>query len=366
MENDHTMKKTALTAITMITGMALFAQDANNIQMPGLLSHNQREMIRIPDIGEYTTLKCDFHMHTVFSDGVVWPTVRVQEAWQEGLDAIAITDHIERNPSKRFIEGDDNSSYEIAKWEAKKKNILLIHAGEITRRMPPGHFNALFLSDVNALDTPDYMDAFQAASDQGAYIIWNHPGWKAQQPDSTQWWDIHTELYEKGWLHAIEVFNEKEWYPLVLDWCIDKNLAVIGTSDIHGIISNTYNLEEYHRPMTLVFARERTLESLKEAMMDNRTAAWFGNQLAGKEEYLKAIFEASITQQLYDESSRGNLYIFTNDSDIPFHLRSEGHSFVIPASGETQVTLPVKTDMKYQVTNLHIGTDTNLEVELGN
>jgi hypothetical protein len=295
----------------------------------------------------------------------VWPTVRVQEAWQEGLDAIAITDHIERNPSKKYVGGDDNSSYEIAVSEAEKRNILLIRSGEITRRMPPGHFNALFLSDVNALDVPDYMDAFQAAADQGAYIIWNHPGWKAQQPDTTRWWEIHTVLYDKGWLHGIEVFNEKEWYPLVLDWCIHKNLAVIGTSDIHGIISNTYNMKEYHRPMTLVFTKERTLESLKEAMLDNRTAAWFGNQLAGKEEYLKALFEASVTQQPYEVSSRGNQCLFTNDSDIPYHLSAGDHSFGIPANGETLVTLPSQGDLKYQVTNLHIGADANLEVHLG-
>jgi 3',5'-nucleoside bisphosphate phosphatase len=53
-------------------------------------------------------------MHTIFSDGDVWPTVRVQEAYMEGLDVIAITDHIERNPSKKFVGGDDNSAYEIA------------------------------------------------------------------------------------------------------------------------------------------------------------------------------------------------------------------------------------------------------------
>jgi len=47
-----------------------------------------RRIINIPDISGYHTLKCDFHMHTVFSDGLVWPTVRVQEAYLEGLDAI--------------------------------------------------------------------------------------------------------------------------------------------------------------------------------------------------------------------------------------------------------------------------------------
>jgi hypothetical protein len=44
----------------------------------------------IPDVKGYKTLKCDFHQHTVFSDGQVWPGVRVQEAWREGLDVIAI------------------------------------------------------------------------------------------------------------------------------------------------------------------------------------------------------------------------------------------------------------------------------------
>jgi len=39
-----------------------------------------RNEIHVPDLGGYETLKCDFHMHTVYSDGLVWPTVRVDEA----------------------------------------------------------------------------------------------------------------------------------------------------------------------------------------------------------------------------------------------------------------------------------------------
>ena len=46
-----------------------------------------RNEIRVPDPEGYRTLKCDFHIHTVFSDGLVWPTVRVDEAYREGLDA---------------------------------------------------------------------------------------------------------------------------------------------------------------------------------------------------------------------------------------------------------------------------------------
>ena len=36
-----------------------------------------RHEIRVPDMPGFHTLVCDFHMHTVFSDGTVWPTVRI-------------------------------------------------------------------------------------------------------------------------------------------------------------------------------------------------------------------------------------------------------------------------------------------------
>ena len=54
----------------------------------------QRRMLSVPELPGYVTLKCDFHMHTVFSDGNVWPIYRVGEAWRDGLDVISITDHI--------------------------------------------------------------------------------------------------------------------------------------------------------------------------------------------------------------------------------------------------------------------------------
>lgn len=355
----------AFLTMTVLQAFYANSQNVNNIQLPELLNETTRKTINVPDILGFKTLKCDFHMHTVFSDGIVWPTVRVDEAWNEGLDAIAITDHIERNPGKKHIGGDDNSAFEIAAPRAKQKNIILIHAGEITRSMPPGHFNALFLENTNELDKQDYSEAFVAAKKQGAYIIWNHPGWKAQQPDTTKWWDIHTELYEKGWMHAIEVFNEKEWYPIALDWCIDKDLAITAASDIHGITSEMYDLDKYHRPMTLVLAKERTQEAIREALFANRTIAWFGNNLAGKEEYLKAFFENAITAKFYDETSKGKNYILKNNTDISFKLNNRsGISFTIPANGETIVTLPFDIKNEFQVKNLFIRGTENLIIPL--
>ena len=101
-----------------------------------------RHEICLPQIDDYQLLKCDFHIHTIFSDGIVWPSLRVQEAWEEGLDAIAITDHIEGQPARRGLQtGNHNYSFDAAREEAFRRNIILIKGGEITRcRVGQGHY----------------------------------------------------------------------------------------------------------------------------------------------------------------------------------------------------------------------------------
>jgi hypothetical protein len=54
--------------------------------------------IVFPDTAEGMTLVVDLHTHSVFSDGHVWPSVRVGEAIADGLDAVAITEHLEWQP----------------------------------------------------------------------------------------------------------------------------------------------------------------------------------------------------------------------------------------------------------------------------
>ncbi|MBE0668508.1 MAG: PHP domain-containing protein, partial [Bacteroidales bacterium] len=111
----------------------------------------QKQVLNIPDIPGYVTLKCDFHMHTVFSDGDVWPTVRIDEAVRDGLDAIAITDHLEYQPKKTYITPNHNAAWEIAASAASEKNLILVHGTELTRKMPPGHMNALFIEDAGPI-----------------------------------------------------------------------------------------------------------------------------------------------------------------------------------------------------------------------
>jgi hypothetical protein len=106
-----------------------------------------------PSIPGYQTLLCDFHLHTVFSDGRVWPTVRADEAWRYGLDAIAITDHIEYRPFKEEFASRDLNRSLRSPPAVRQFPLLVIRGIEITRSMPPGHLNAIFLSDANPLET---------------------------------------------------------------------------------------------------------------------------------------------------------------------------------------------------------------------
>lgn len=287
-----------------------------------VFSQNRTE-INIPDIPGYLTLKCDFHMHTVFSDGDVWPTVRVQEAWIEGLDAISITDHIEYLPHSQDIDADHNRSYEIAKPLADQLGIVLVQGAEITRKMPPGHLNALFITNANLLEREDWWEACAEAKDQGAFVFWNHPGWKAQQPEKTLWWKEHTRLYNAGIMQGIEVYNYESFYPEALQWAKEKNLTVIANSDVHGATSMTF-VNGKQRPLTLVFAIDRSVEGVKNAMLDRRTVAYFDNRLAGDKEYLKPLFFNSLNisdKPVELKNHEVKRVKITNESDLTYKLK---------------------------------------------
>ena len=358
-------------AMLLLAGTTQAQNSVNSIQLPELRRDIQRTIIRVPNLDGYQTLKCDLHMHTIFSDGVVWPTIRVREAWEEGLDAIAITDHIENYPSKKDVGGDDNSSYEIARDAAGYYNILLIKGGEITREMPPGHLNALFIKDANKLDVPDARDAIMEAHNQGGFLIWNHPGWKAQQPDTCRRFEIHDELIDKKIINGIEVFNEKEWYPIALKWCIEDRLAVLGHSDIHDVNAHYYPLDKYHRPMNLIFAKERSIKSIKEALFANRSVAWFSKYVVGPESLLSKLYQKSVSiKELPSSNREGNIKIeITNNSDFQFDFDSETTDFPkfsVKPNSVAMLRLPGSLtnnrQIKYKISNWFVDMHKNLDV----
>jgi hypothetical protein len=363
---------------------------ATLLASPALLAHEPvvraRTPIQFPDLPGYLTLKCDFHIHTVFSDGLVWPTVRSEEAWREGLDAIAITDHIEYQPHKADLTTNHNRAYEIARGTGSELDLIVIHGSEITRKMPPGHLNAIFLTDSQALSVPEWRDAVRAAHSQEAFIFWNHPGWVNQLKDGkTVWYPEHTELLEQGLLHGIEVVNEREYYPEAHQWAIEKNLTLLSNSDIHNPLNLDYQVHEGdHRPVTLVFAKARTAAAIHEALLARRTAVYSGDRLIGDKQFLKPIFERSIQVLNPKVTLQGQRRIYVqvhNGSDLDYRLERVDRpeavqapaGIVLPAhrtvlmevraqNGQAAVTTTIP--VAYRVTNLLVAPDQPLQVSL--
>ena len=337
------MKKTALLFLTLFSLHFAYGQQVRN-------------EILLPEIDGYELLKCDFHLHTVFSDGTVWPVFRVGEAWMEGLDVIAITDHLEYTPKKDYIPVNHNAPYEIAEKAAANVGILLIKGTEITKSMPPGHFNALFVKDAAKISNQDYKTALREAKNQGAYVLWNHPGWKAQTPNGPQWLPEHQELFDEKLFQGVEVANHNEWYPEVLDWAKDKNLTVFSNSDAHDPIATFLQIENMRRrPITLVISKSRSQEDIREALDARRTIGWFGDLLLGNANWLEVVAKGSLTARLITKGEKNYALQLTNVTDLTFELE-------FPAKSGSTAKLPPLSSVMVQMT----GSPNQLEVTIKN
>ena len=317
-------------------------------------SHAHGRAIVFPDVADFQTLKCDFHIHTVFSDGNVWPTIRVEEALKDGLDAIAMTEHLEYQPHGDDIPHPDrNRSFEIAKQFATAFDLIVINGVEITRSMPPGHNNAIFVKDANKILVDDPMAAFEEANNQGAFVFWNHANWVAQRPDGiARLEDMHRELIAKKWLHGIEVINDVTYTDEGLNIALENDLVIIGTSDIHGLIDWQFDVPKGgHRPITLVFAKERTEESIAEAVKAGRTVGWMNNILVGRPEWLNPLMESclQVTKSDYLGTSSIAEITIENVSDATFLLENlsdytlHRNTNILTIPAHESVTLQLKT-----------------------
>jgi hypothetical protein len=345
----------ALLALFFVLPLSLHAQ-------PHPHSHTARA-IQFPDVPGGHTLQMDLHTHTVFSDGSVWPDIRVQEALRDGLDAVAMTDHLEYQPHQDDIPHPDrNRAYEVAREEAAAHDLIVINGSEITRSMPPGHTNAVFLEDANPLLQDDPRAVFREANRQGAFVFWNHPMWTPQRPSGRPaLTEMHRTLIEQDLLHGIEVVNKHKYSAGALRIALEHDLTIVGTSDVHGLIDWDYEVHAGgHRPVTLVFAEERSKAGLKAALEDGRTAVWHRNTLIGRASHVLPLLKASLS--VVDAQYRPNTsvvdvrianrsdarFLLDNQTEVPFHTRSD----VVPLAPQDTTRLLVKPGARQEALTL--------------
>ena len=333
--------------------------------------------IEFPDLPGLKTLVCDLHMHTVFSDGSVWPNIRVMEANKDGLDVIATTEHLEYQSWISDIPHPDrNRSYELAKGFAGNSGLLVINGSEITREMPPGHANAIFINDANKLIKDDPIESFLEARKQDAFIFWNHPYWASQSPDASVPLDqLHIEMINNKLIQGIEIVNDTTYSNEAFQLALDYDLTILGTSDIHDIVDWQYRIPSGgHRPVTLVFAREKNEEALKKALINGQTVVWFNKKLIGKPDYLIPLMNSSIKikSAKYINNTTIVHVVMSNNSDAPYTLRNQSkfdfynatNLVTIPPHGTTiidvrTITKKRKFELEFEVLNALVEPDTH-------
>jgi len=305
---------------------------AKELPWPTQLDHRawSREEVYFPKVGEYTVLKGDFHCHTIYSDGQVTPEVRVWEAWRDGLDILSLTDHPEY--MDLAIGPETGRAFGRVRSLASELGLILIHGAELTTQnsspAPFSDYVVNFITNEPAMKG-DFFPAIQSARNQGATIIWAHPG--------TNWTNEARRLLEQGWLDGIELRNAQAagsegtvykegilFYPQVMDWCIQNNLAVFAVSDAHWPIDDYYSFpRKVRRDLTLVLSRSLDQAGVKEAIQQRRTVACFGEMLWGAEHWVKGIAEAAISitgTALIRPKGQIFAIFVTNQSSFPFKV----------------------------------------------
>lgn len=376
-------------------GAQHYYQDAKNTEM---LRHsygeeNARKEIILPQVNGYNVYKADLHTHSLFSDGKVLVDYRVKEAWLDGLDIMAVTEHIEHRPHEatmvEYLERytdekykkaknhrgigykpldedgimvDLNYSVRLAQKLAKSYDLTIIPGTEITRSGDKiGHFNALFTTDNNELFDLNPVQAIRKAKAQGAIVMHNHPGWSRTNVDYTK---AEKQAYDEGLIDGVEVMNTREFYPKIIDRVRERGLFISANSDIHGTTANEYKLHGYLRPMTFILAKDKSLESIREALLQRRTIAIAFNNLCGEKQLLEDFFRASVSVVRVPGSS--NIFFLTNPTSIPYYIQLPGSNPLLLDAFSTLKISFGKNAKKLELTvkNMWIGENEHLVVNL--
>lgn len=347
---------------------------------PEMMRHAERHEpcrteVVLPQVNGYNVYKADLHTHTVYSDGQVLPKWRVYEAWLDGLDVMAVTEHVEYRPhEKTFYEYlkkysdkeykggrsgvkqdcpmvDLNFAVRESEKEALKYDITIIPGTEITRDgTKVGHFNALFTTDNNLIYDDDHVQAIRNAKAQGALVMQNHPGWRRKDLSMLE---FETKVYNEGLIDGIEIMNGAEFYPKAIDRASSNGFFMTACTDAHNSTYEQYRLNGEIRNHTLIFAKDKSLESVREALEARRTLAYAFGSLAGEEQLLKDFFNAAVSVEVAHVNAKGTKTVnITNNTSFPYLLDFGGNPVLLNPFCTHRTSVGKDADLKFSVANM--------------
>ena len=93
--------------------------------------------------------------------------------------------------------------------------------------------------------------------------------------------------------------------------------GVTHTGLFHTTTDIAYSDATLSRNITLILAKEKTMEAVKDALVNRRTIAYGFDQIAGEESLIKDLFNACVTAEYVRTDSKGNtIFNLTNMSSL--------------------------------------------------
>lgn len=366
------MKRIFIVAISLLFAFGSASAQTKSYKFTEKLYNKipWRHEFVLPQVDGLNCYTAELHAHTVFSDGEITPEERVKEAWIDGLDILAMTDHIEtrrherdflkflkgyspdkkgfepintrvsrgKHADERGIVSDLNFSTELALKAAQNYPELTIIKGVEISREPVhiGHYCALFTTDNNAIYSTDDAQAIRNARAQGAIITHNHPGWERTTCEMTE---FHKKVYGEGLIDGVEVANGSSFYPDMVRRAVENKLYIVSATDIHATSSSLYGKQNFFREMTLIFAKDKSEQSLRKALLSQKTLGYCGGYIIGEESLLAKFFQASVTAKYVANGKNGLNIALTNNTSFDYTLKHNGTVISLPAFHTIKVSL---------------------------
>jgi predicted metal-dependent phosphoesterase TrpH len=220
-------------------------------------------------------LRCDFHIHTHYSDGNSSPAQMVLRGRELGLDVAVITDHDRYLPSLEAMDAVRRLDLGLITGpgeEVSGPNWHIVAVNADASVYDLGLQSTQFVGDA-AWEYDALRWAIRTTQAHGGRAYLAHPYWVVGRGYHlpSPWYD---RVLEEGILDGIELLgdvkheNNARSLARYLDFRASGcDIPIVGNSDTHG------SEHTYGTYWTLVYAREPTLKGVLEAIADGWSVA---------------------------------------------------------------------------------------------
>ena len=307
----------------------------------------RRDDTTFDDVRGFRVFSADLHCYSSVGGGTLTPRERIWEAWEDGIDILAITD-------ENAVD-----AYDKAKETAAECGILLLRGQKLTglTYRSSGHFIVLGGSGepvASTMPLDDFRKAFQEIGRQDTVVIWAHPSMGRDKGDESldlkpnTLWAVLENLLDGAEIKNAgvgdrwgAVLHKGSWmYPQAMDWYYENNLAVIASSGARGPARQGDKL----RPRTLLLADHATWPEIKDAIERGRTVAVFDEMFWGDRRWVSPLLKSLV--ELPAGVIPGKPIVLGSRCKLPLTLRFASltgtvfftdASYDLPAGGTVEV-----------------------------